>query len=647
MPLFNLLAVDNFNLVRGVKPRSVSDQALETVRNLHEVDEMEPWVQAILFDTNNTPHGPSEIVDILTHKVSVRGREGMAAFILKGRSFPTVRPTHVAHQIFRLERIEGLNFTFLATSGNVLDDVKEQFLSTAIRIGAHYCFLDCHDLARLFIAFGYICPRDGEKIRGGRCSCGYTPANRTSNILQQAALAELRATHDLRQPSGALILPTASGKTRVAVLDMLRCQTRLGVYVAHSHEILQSAEEEFLKELPLEEVIRFDGRPILDALRRINLITIQSLARNLDVFEGRQVDYMVVDEFHHAAAPSYRRSVDALQPSFLLGLTATPFRGDQQDVLELCDGNVIVSYELRQGIEFGVLSPYHYYGCFDDVDYSDIRHNGVRYDITDLERALIIPERNAAIIAKWREKSDGKPTLAFCCSHSHAQRVAQSFRDDGIPAEVYLSTTPQETRASLRGHLRSGAVKVLCVVDILNEGVDLPFVECLLFLRPTESKRVFFQQLGRGLRRFVGKEHCVVIDFIGNFRNAYTVVENLGLEPFEQGDPTAETTGGRSAKEILNLPAGCVVEFDERVIDVFGSQTMDPRFATRQNIARILIHQYKKIERRLGRQPTKLDIDRSTLIDSRFYAMVFGSWREFVSRMNAENRAMHMQRTPR
>ncbi|NBV24716.1 MAG: DEAD/DEAH box helicase [Proteobacteria bacterium] len=637
MPLFNLHAVDNFDLVRGVAPRNVSNQALATVRDLHEVDEIESWLQAILFDTNHTPHGPSEIVDILTHKVSVRGREGLAAFILKGRSFPTVRPPHAAHQIFRLERIEGLDFAILAASGTVLDDVKEQFVSTAVRIRADYCFLDCHDLARLFIAFGYICPRDGVKIRGGRCSCGYTPANRTSNILQQAALAELHATHNLNQSSGAVILPTASGKTRVAVLDILRTQAQLVVYVAHSHEILESAQEEFLKEFPSEQVMRFDERPVHANLRRINLITVQSLARNLDVFQGCHVNYMVVDEFHHAAAQSYRRSVDALRPAFLLGLTATPFRSDQQDVLNLCDNNIIVSYELRQGIEFGVLSPYHYYGCFDNVDYSNIRNIGVRYDVTDLERALIIPERNAAIIAKWREKSDGKPTLAFCCSQIHARRVAQSFQNEGVAAEVYLSTNSQDSRATLRAQLRAGTVKVLCVVDVLNEGVDLPFVESLLFLRPTESKRVFFQQLGRGLRRFVGKEHCVVIDFIGNFRNAYTVVENLGLEPFEQGDPATETTSVRSAKEILNLPTGCVVEFEDRVIDVFGSQTMDPRFATRQNIARILIHQYRKIERRIGHRPTKLDLDRSCVIGSRFYTMVFGSWRDFENRMTQDN----------
>lgn len=595
---------------------------------------MEPWIQAILFDTNNTPHGPAEIVDILTHKVHVRGQEGMSAFILKGRSFATVRPHHIAHQIFRLERIEGLNYAFLAASGNVLDDVKEQFLSTASRLNADYCFLDCLDLARLFVAFGYICPRDGEIIRGGRCSCGFRPANRTSNILQQAALSELNATHELNQPAGAVILPTGSGKTRVAVLDILRQQPRLCLYVAHSHEILESAEEQFLAEFPRESVVRFgDETPLERIDRTINLVTIQTLARNLALFQNLQVDYLVVDEFHHAAAASYRRTIEALRPTFLLGITATPFRGDQQDVLALCNDNVVVSYELREGIEFGVLCPYHYWGYFDDIDYTNITHNGLRYDIRDLERALVIPERDAAIIRKWVEKAEGLPTLAFCCSHLHATRVAQSFRQAGVAAEVYLADTAMNLRRDLRESLQSGTIKVLCVVDILNEGADLPFVECLLFLRPTESKRVFFQQMGRGLRRYIGKTHCTIIDFIGNFRNAYSLVENLGLEPFEFGDPALNTLAGRSAKEILNLPTGCSVEFDERVIDVFGNQTMNPRFATRQNIARILIHQYQKIERRLGRRPTRTELDRTTVIDSRFYSMVFGSWREFERRM--------------
>lgn len=414
------------------------------------MEELEPWLKAILFDTNDTPHGPAEIVDILTHKVTVRGQEGVAAFILKGRSFPTVRPRDVSHQVFRLERIQDLDYAFLAATGNVLDEVKEQFIATARRAARGYCILDCHDLARLFIAFGYICPRDGEKIRGGQCICGYSPATRTSNILQQAASAELRATHELEQPAGAVILPTGAGKTRIAVHDVLRTEANLCVYTAHSHEILLLAEEEFLKELPKDDVCRVADRPTRDVLRRVNLVTIQSLVRNLDIFDSLTVDYMVVDEFHHAAARSYRRTIDALKPRFLLGLTATPFRGDQQDVLELCGNNAIINYDLRAGIQFGILAPYHYFGCFDDIDYSDIEHNGIRYDVRDLERALVIPERDAAIIRKWREKAEGKPTIAFCCSHEHATRVARSFQGEGIEAHTYVSTTPKRTDWNFR-----------------------------------------------------------------------------------------------------------------------------------------------------------------------------------------------------
>lgn len=629
MPLITLLKIDNFDRVRDIRPSLVSDATVAAVRDLDETDEIEPWIQAILHDTNHTPHGPSEIVDILTHKMTVRGNEGLGALILKGKSFPTVRPKHVSHQIFRLERIADLSFAILGASGHVLDEVKEQFVSTASRLGCQYGFLDAHDLARLFVAFGYLCPRDGEKIRGGRCSCGYSPQTRTSNILQQEALTELSASHALGHKAGAVILPTGAGKTRVAAIDLKRCDPGLCIYVAHSHEILEDAETEILREFPRDVVRRFRTRPTTLQLKKINLITIQSLSRNLDVFNGKTLDYLIIDEFHHAAAKSYRASIEALSPSFLLGLTATPFRGDRQDVLDLCDKNVIVCYELREGIELGILCPYHYFGCFDDIDYSQIRHNGVRYDIRDLERALIIPERDDAIINKWREKAESKPTLAFCCSHRHAERVADSFQRAEIPAATYLSETGSALRLQRREEFRSGMIKVLCVVDVLNEGVDLPFAECLLFLRPTESKRIFFQQLGRGLRHFVGKERCIVIDFIGNFQNAYKLVEYQGLDPYDDVQSTPGTTFSRTAKDTLNLPAGCLVEFDERVIDVFGRQTLNPKYATRHNIGRILLYQYQKLEHRLGRKPTRADIDRQCLLDSTFYVSVFGNWKDF------------------
>jgi superfamily II DNA or RNA helicase len=285
---------------------------------------------------------------------------------------------------------------------------------------------------------------------------------------------------------------------------------------------------------------------------------------------------------------------------------------------------------LRTGIDSGILAPYHYHGCFDDVDYSQLKRFANGYTTNDLNKALIIPERDEAIIKKWRTMAQDLPTLAFCCSHQHAKRMVSSFKAHGIPAAEYLGTTSMEKRAKLIEKLQYGEIKILCAVDVLNEGIDIPFVECLLFLRPTESKRIFFQQLGRGLRLSPSKDKVLVLDFIGNFHNAYRIVEYLGLQPEET--VVVESLGrARTSKQVVNLPLGCKVEFDDRVIDVFANQVLDPRRATRHNIAQILIYLYFRTSRRLKHLATPKEIDRMQILHTEFYKMVFGSWEKFKS----------------
>lgn len=620
---------DNFKDVHDFPPQSISVTVLNSVRELDEREELEPYIRSILFDTNETPHGPVEIVDVLTHRVTINKQPQLAAFILKGKSFPTVRANQVAHQIYRLEKISGLGIAVFGAAGNVLDPVKEQFCGTAERLGCQYAIFDAMDLARLFVAYGFLCPRDGEKIMAGRCKCGYSPSRRIFNILQKESLRALDASHKMKQRAGLIILPTGTGKTRIAAEDAKTCGATSVLYVAHTQEILDVAQSELDAVFGAENVSRHLTGTSLKRLKRVNLTTIQLLRRNLSKLAMRGFDYVVVDEFHHAAAKSYRDLLNRIHPDFLIGLTATPFRGDRQDIAALCDGNVLIEYELRNGIELGVLSPYHYFGCFDDIDYSRLSHNGSRYDIRDLEKALIIPERDSAVIEKWREQALDKPTLAFCCSHRHAERVADAFNQSGIASAYYLSSTPLEKRRALTQKLQSGQLKVLCVVDVMNEGSDLPFIECLLFLRPTESKRIFYQQLGRGLRKYVGKSHCVAIDFIGNFKNAYKLVEYQPLLPFATDEPLGLANALTSSRQILNLPMGCEVHFDDRVIDLFARQTLDPRHPTRHNIGKILVLQYEKLRRNLGRIPKKVDVDRSLILSSELYKIMFGSWANF------------------
>ena len=625
---------ESFGLVRDFPPDEITREVLNTVRDLNERDEMEPYLRSILFDTNDTPHGPAELVDILTHRVKSRGRLGICAFILKGKSFPTVRPSHIAHQIYRLEKISELSCAVLAFSGTLLDAAQEQFISTAGRLGISYAIFDANDLARLFVAYGFICPRDGRRIIAGRCTCGYSPAKRFMNVLQRDALKAIADAHDLKQRAGVVVLPPGSGKTRLAAEDAKRQNARCVLYIAHTHEILDVAVSEFVAVFSGEYVTLHESEQSLGRPNQVNIATIQLLSRHPNAFPLHQVSYMVVDEFHHAAARTYRSLLNSISPDFLLGLTATPFRGDRQDIFELCDGNLLCLFELRSGIDTGVLTPYHYYGVFDDIDYSKIVHNGERYDVRDLERALIIPERDQAIINKWIELADGLPTLAFCVTHDHAFRVRDSFNNRNIPAEVYLSDTEFGQRSEIIERLRLGEIKILCTVDILNEGADIPFIECLLFLRPTESRRVFFQQLGRGLRRYVGKAKCIAVDFIGNFKHAYRVVEYQGL--LDEPEPSESLERAMSAKAILNLPLGCAVTLDDRVIDIFAQQQHSGQPITRHNIARILLLQYTKLERRLGHLPSQREVDRNLLFGSDLYSMVFRSWRHFSELVAAE-----------
>ena len=246
-----------------------------------------------------------------------------------------------------------------------------------------------------------------------------------------------------------------------------------------------------------------------------------------------------------------------------------------------------------------------------------------------MEKALIIPKRDRAILRKWQEKAPDKATVAFCCSHEHAKRVAANFTRSGIKAAPYISETGIDQRRNLLDQLANGEIKILCTVDVFNEGADLPFIECLLFLRPTESKRIFYQQLGRGLRQYAGKTHCTVIDFIGNFNNAYKIVEYQNLRPFEESDLIPDFRHAKHRKEVLNLPLNCEVHFDEKVIRVFTDQALDPRHATRHNIGRILIYEYDKLRRHLGRKPLRSDVDRYSILDSSLYSRVFGSWTAF------------------
>ena len=213
-------------------------------------------------------------------------------------------------------------------------------------------------------------------------------------------------------------------------------------------------------------------------------------------------------------------------------MTATPNRTDRKPILKLVDNNLIYQITQREAIERGFLCPFCYYALKDNINYSNIRHNGFRYYLDDLNRLLIIKRRDQAIIKKYKSLIDGVKAIAFCVSIQHTIRASNHFNDEGIPSVAIHSGLTNEQRKKHIRNFREGKYQIAFVRDMFNEGIDFPEVGALLFLRPTESKIIFTQQLGRGLRIYPGKENVKVLDFIGNFINNEKIIDYLGTPDF-------------------------------------------------------------------------------------------------------------------
>jgi hypothetical protein len=322
-------------------------------------------------------------------------------------------------------------------------------------------------------------------------------------------------------------------------------------------------------------------------------------------------DYVIVDEFHHAAAESYRRVIDYFKPDFLLGLTATPFRMDNQDIFSLCDDNIIYEISLKQSIERDLLVPFRYYAIYDPTDYDRIEMENGRYVVEDLERQLSYKERADLIIGQYHRLA-GERTLGFCVSIKHAEYMAEYFSANGVTAAAVHSGLPANDHTMDRHEaieaLEQGEIKVIFAVDIFNEGVDMPSLDTVMFLRPTESYVIFLQQLGRGLRKCPDKEYLTVLDFIGNYKRAHYIPLLLaGENPW-----TAQPSGARRMED-YQFPEGCIVNFDLRIIDLFEE------LAVRDPLPIRMKDTYWRVKQSLGRRPNRFDIYEGSDIPIREY----------------------------
>lgn len=448
----------------------------------------------------------------------------------------------------------------------------------------------------------------------------------TPNQVQIEALDALAHARSLRGwDKGVVVMPTGTGKTILSALDAKRFGGKV-LFLVHRLDILNQSIDAYRKVWGNLS----DG--LLTGVEKRNVNDCDVLFASKDtlrqpselaMFSHDYFDYVVVDEVHHGQSMSYQPIFQHFKPKFMLGMTATPDRTDRKDIFELFDYNKVYEIPLHEVIERGYLVPYTYIGLTDDIDYSRIRYQNQKYRVDDLERLLIIPERNEAILSAYLDKGhgNGDKAIGFCASIVHAERMAAFFSERGVSAAAVHSGSPD--RDDLIKSFRRDEIQVVFTVDLFNEGVDFPNVRVLLFLRPTESKTVFLQQLGRGLRLCSGKDRVRILDFIGNYQRANQVRKYLA-KSFRRVDMHDEA-GKKHKKIVYEYSTGCEVVFDEKVEEILDSQDAAEIGIEKED----LLDAYYTLAEELQRKPTKADLDL-TEFPSRLYIQMWGTWVKFL-----------------
>lgn len=417
------------------------------------------------------------------------------------------------------------------------------------------------------------------------------------NPIQEEALQALYMSRQEGYKRGLVVMATGLGKTWLAAFDSIATYSATVLFVAHREEIIDQAAKTFIRIRPDAKVGKYTGN---QKDRDVDMLfaSVQTIGKmnHLRNFSASHFDYIIIDEFHHAAANTYQRLLKHFQPKFLLGLTATPERTDQADILSLCDGNLVFTRDLFDGIKSECLCPFSYYGIADDqVDYREISWRNGQFDPTELSNQLATLGRAKHAYTKW-SKLGQNHTLAFCVSTKHADFMAAYFTRKGVKA-VSVHSRSDVRRNEAITDLEQGKIDVIFSVDLFNEGVDIPAVDTVLMLRPTESTIIFLQQLGRGLRTLEGKEKLVVIDFIGNHISFFRKPEAL----FDIGVSNKERKEfiEKLEQNSLTLPPGCFVNYEVQAIDFMKKLT---EIKVDQQI-----DLYRSLKETKGRRPTILE----------------------------------------
>jgi superfamily II DNA or RNA helicase/HKD family nuclease len=384
------------------------------------------------------------------------------------------------------------------------------------------------------------------------------------NSMQVDALNSLERLRLYGEKKAIVIAATGSGKTYMSAFDVAQVNPKKMLFIVHREDILSAALESFKKIIP---PIKSNEYGILsgnhkdfesDFLFSTNI----SLDNHISKFDSNHFDYIIIDEAHHIGGETYKRIIEYFDPKFLLGMTATPERGDAQDIYETFDNNVAIEIRLRDALDEDLVVPFHYFGITDaeGVDYSGVNMK----EIAEVAKQLQTNSRVEHVINKmnfYGYEGDKRRGIGFCFSVEHAVFMSNEFNSKGIVSTYLTGDDKQDVRKSAIQRLESGSdtLEIIFTIDIFNEGIDIPSINTILMLRPTESPIIFIQQLGRGLRKHESKSFVTILDFIGNYSKSFMLAIALNGRKFFDKDSLKVAV----KTDFANLPGCTHIQLDK------------------------------------------------------------------------------------
>lgn len=423
---------------------------------------------------------------------------------------------------------------------------------------------------------------------------------------QREALDALQAMRDRHETIALLYHATGTGKTVTAVMDAKRCGGRT-LFLAHTQELVNQAADTFRNLWPEVTVGRY-MEAIKEPDAHVVCGSVQSVALHLEDFREDAFSYLIVDEAHHAAADTYQKILAYFHPAFTLGLTATPERTDDNRAILDIFKNTAHKLDIQTAVEIGELVPIRCIRIHTNIDLTRVRFNSVQYNIRDLESKIYVPERNRLIVDTWLQYVRDKRTVVFCASVRHAEQIAELFRQAGVPAAAVSGGMKPAERREFQDRFVRREILVLCACDLLNEGWDCPEIEVLFMARPTMSRVLYTQQLGRGMRLFPGKESLMVFDFVDN-ASQYNMPQSLHrlfkLKEYRPGQlavaPGAQKTAeaalyakGEKPEALIDWPVDAT---DYELVDIFNWQDEAAGMISQMEFVRRVDVQTETIER--------------------------------------------------